>query len=119
MRGDLGDRARLQHILDAIFEIESYTHQVGFDDFVENSMMRFASIKQLEIIGEAANSLTNELKRRFSNIEWQAIIGLRNILVHHYFGIDENVVWGIIQKDIPELKMKVVEILRNLKNKAI
>lgn len=55
MRGDLGDRARLQHILDAISEIESYTHRVGFDDFVGNSMMRFASIKQLEIIGEAAN----------------------------------------------------------------
>ena len=49
MRGDLGDRARLQHILDAISEIESYTHRVGFDDFVGNSMMRFASIKQLEI----------------------------------------------------------------------
>ena len=50
MRGDLGDRARLQHILDAISEIESYTRQVSLDDFVENSMMRFVSIKQLEII---------------------------------------------------------------------
>ena len=119
MRGDLGDRARLQHILDAISEIESYTRQVGFDDFVANSMMRFASIKQLEIIGEAANSLTDEFKRRFSNIEWRSIVGLRNILVHHYFGIDENVVWDIIQKDVPELKMKVAEILANLENKAV
>jgi len=119
MRGDLGDRARLQHILDAIVEIESYTRQVGFDDFAENSMMRFASIKQLEIIGEAANSLTDQFKRRFSDIEWRAIIGLRNILVHHYFGIDENVVWGIIQKDIPELKVKVVEILGSLENRVV
>lgn len=119
MRGDLGDRARLQHILDAILEIESYTRQVSFDDFVVNSMMRFASIKQLEIIGEAANSLTDEFKRRFPNIEWRTIIGLRNILVHHYFGIDENVVWGIIQKDIPELKVKVVEILESLENYVV
>ncbi len=119
MRGDLGDRARFQHILDAIFEIESYTRQAGFDDFVENSMMRFASIKQLEIIGEAANSLTDEFKRRFPDIEWRAIIGLRNTSVHHYFGIDENVVWGIIQKDIPELKVKVVEILESLENKVV
>ena len=119
MQGDLGDRTRLQHILDAIVEIESYTRQVGFDDFVVNSMMRFASIKQLEIIGEAANSLTDEFKRRFSDIEWRAIIGLRNILVHHYFGIDENVVWGIIQKDIPELKARVVEILKSLENRVV
>ena len=119
MRGVLGDQARLQHILDAIFEIESYTHQVGFDDFVENSMMRFASIKQLEIIGEAANSLTDEFKRRFSDVEWRAIIGLRNILVHHYFGIDENVVWDIIQKDVPELKAKVVEIWESLENRVV
>ena len=119
MRGDLGDRARLQHILDAILEIESYTRQVSFDDFVENSMMRFASIKQLEIIGEAANSLTDEFKRRFSNIEWRTIIGLRNILVHHYFGIDDNVVWRIIQKDIPELKMKVVEIVEILEHTVV
>ena len=64
MRGDPGDRTRLQHILDAIFEIESYTRQVGFDDFVENSMMRFASIKQLEIIGEAANSLNRSVQTK-------------------------------------------------------
>ena len=119
MRGDLGDRARPQHILDAISEIAFYTHQVGFNDFVDSSMMRFASIKQLEIIGEAANSLTDDFKRRFSKIEWRAIIGLRNILVHRYFGIDENVVWGIIQKDIPELKVKVEEFLESLERKVV
>lgn len=119
MRGDLGDRARLQHILDAIFEIESYTRQVSFDGFAANSMMRFASIKQLEIIGEAVNALTDEFRRRFPNIEWRTIIGLRNILVHHYFGIDENVVGGIIQKDIPKLKVKVVDILENLENNVV
>jgi uncharacterized protein with HEPN domain len=111
MRSDLGDRARLQHILDAISEIESYTSQAGFNDFMANSMMRFASIKQLEIIGEAANSLSDELKARFSEIEWGQIVGLRNVLIHQYFRVDEKVVWGIIQKDIPELKTKVLAIL--------
>lgn len=97
----------------------NHTRQVSFDAFATNSLMRFASIKQLEIIGEAVNSLTDEFKRRFSNIEWRTIIGLRNIPVHHYFGIDENVVWGIIQKDIPELKVKVVDILENLENNVV
>lgn len=60
MHGHLDDRARLQHILDAITEIVSYTAQADFDDFTNHSMMRFASIKQLEIIGESANKLTDE-----------------------------------------------------------
>lgn len=119
MRNDFGDNARLRHILEAISEIESYTNQASFDDFMANSMMLFASIKQLEIIGEAANYLTDELKASSSEVEWRKIISLRNILIHQYFGVDENVVWGIIQKDIPELRTKVEGILENLENDAV
>jgi uncharacterized protein with HEPN domain len=69
MRGKLGDKIRLMHILDAIEEIESYISQVDFDVFMENSMMRFACIKQMEIIGEASNHISTETKERFSTIE--------------------------------------------------
>jgi uncharacterized protein with HEPN domain len=119
MRSDFGDNARLQHILEAILEIESYTNQASFDDFMANSMMRFASIKQLEIIGEAANYLTDELKGRFSEVEWRQIVGLRNVLIHQYFRVDENVVWGIIQNNVPELRAKVEEILNDLGSPAV
>jgi uncharacterized protein with HEPN domain len=68
MRGKIGDKERLSHILDAIVEIESYTLNVEFKDFISNSMMRFASIKQIEIIG------------------------MRHILIHEYFGVDANLV---------------------------
>ena len=77
-------------------------------------MMRFASIKQLEIIGEAANNLTNELKSKFTEIEWRKIVGLRNILVHQYFGVDEKIIWDIIQEDIPELRTQVETIVNQL-----
>ena len=114
MKGKLGDRARIQHIYESILEIESYVGDCELSDFRENSMMRFACIKQLEIIGEASNQVSEEVKGRFSNIEWRQIIGMRNIFVHEYFGIDAHLVWEIIDKDIPDLKKKVKEIIDSL-----
>lgn len=110
MRGKLGDKIRLMHILDAIEEIESYVSHVDFDVFMENSMMRFACIKQMEIIGEASNHMSTETKEKFSNIEWSQIVGMRNVFVHEYFGIDSSLVWEIIKNDLPELKLKITLI---------
>ena len=115
MRSKLGDRIRLQHILDAIQEIESYLGDIDFDSFLKNSMMRFACIKQMEIIGEASNHISDEVKSQFSTIEWEQIIGMRNVFIHEYFGVDSNIVWEIIKGDIPDLKDKVAEILNSLK----
>lgn len=111
MKGNIGDKQRLLHILDAIVEIEDYTQNVSFETFSSNSMMRFASIKQLEIIGEAANYLTEETKTKFSDVEWQQIIGMRHILVHEYFGVDNNLIWQVIADDLPVLKEKVTNVL--------
>lgn len=111
MRGRLGDKARLQHILDAIDEIESYIIKCDFDDFMDNSMMRFACIKQMEIIGEAGNHISDEIKAKFSEIEWAQIVGMRNVFVHEYFGIDAKLVWEIIKKDVPDLKEKISKIV--------
>jgi len=107
MRSELGDEIRLRHILDAIEEIEVYLSKVDFQSFLQDSMIRFACIKQMEIIGEASNHITEKLKSEFTNIEWAQIIGMRNVFIHEYFGIDSSVVWGIIKKDIPELKEKI------------
>lgn len=107
MLSESGDKIRIQHIADAIEEIEKYLLGVEFGHFMENSMMRFACIKQMEIIGEAANHLSDELKSGFSTVEWSQIIGMRNVFVHEYFGIDSGIVWEIIKKDIPELKAKI------------
>jgi len=70
-------------------------------------MMRFASIKQIEIIGEAARHVSDETRSKFPNIAWKEIAGLRNILVHEYFGIDADLIWQIITVDIPELKNRL------------
>ena len=114
MRSELGDKIRLQHIIDAIEEIEKYLVATDLSIFLENSMMRFACIKQMEIIGEACNHLSVELKSKFSNIEWVQIVGMRNVFAHEYFGIDSRLVWEITKNDIPELKVKIELILKSL-----
>lgn len=114
MRSKLGDEIRLKHILDAIEEIEKYLIEVDFSVFIEDSMMRFACIKQMETIGEASKHLSSQLKSKFSNIEWAQIVGMRNIFIHEYFGIDSTLVWEIIKEDIPELKDKIKIILQSI-----
>jgi uncharacterized protein with HEPN domain len=114
MRGKIADKERLGHILDAIAELEAYTTNIQFKDFLANSMMRFASIKQIEIIGEAANYITPETKQLFSDIEWGQVVGMRHILIHEYFGVDANLVWQVIINDIPHLKAAIIRINPNL-----
>ena len=114
MQSELGDEIRLKHILDAIEEIETYLSEVDFPIFIENSMMRFACIKQMEIIGEASNHISNELKSKFTDVEWAQIVGMRNVFAHEYFGIDSSLVWEIIKNDIPDLKAKIKLILQSI-----
>jgi uncharacterized protein with HEPN domain len=114
MRGKLGDSIRLQHILEAIHEKETYLVLSDFIEFMSNSRMRFACIKQMEIIGEASNHISEEIKSKFTDIEWAQIIGMRKVFVHEYFGIDTKLVWEIIKNDIPDLKEKVSMIFQSL-----
>lgn len=111
MKGKLGDKARLQHILDAIAEIERYTQSTSYEDFHSNSMMHYATVKQLEIIGEAANHITEDLKRTSTQVPWKEIIGLRNILIHEYFGIDTKLVWDIINTELPAFHSQIKDLL--------
>ena len=68
----------------------------------------------MEIIGEASNHISDELKSKFSEIAWAQIVGMRNVFAHEYFGIDSSLVWEIIKKDIPELKLKITNILESI-----
>jgi len=114
MRGKVGDKVRLLHIIEAIEEIENYLTGVDFSTFMQNSMMRFACIKQMEIIGEASNHISLEVRSKFSDIEWSQIIGMRNVFVHEYFGVDTHLVWEIIKSDLPDFKKKIVAIAETI-----
>ena len=114
MKGQLSDKARLYHILDAIQSIEAYVEGVSFEDFSSSSEKTFATVKQLEIIGEAANRITETTKNLWSDIEWPKIIALRNILVHEYFIIDHSIIWEIIGDEMISFKIQIEEILDSI-----
>jgi uncharacterized protein with HEPN domain len=114
MRNDRADRLRLLHMQEAIEEIESYLNGVDFESFVRDSMVRFACIKQLEIIGEASNHVSENTKLRFTFVEWNQLRGLRNVLVHEYFGVDVKVIWDILIWDLQPLKQKIGRMLLEL-----
>lgn len=107
------DGERLLDILDAIRQIEKYAVR-GFDAFSQNELIQVWFTRHLQIIGEAARSLSSNLTDKYPAVPWGEIIGLRNVLVHNYFEIDLEVVWGIVQDDLPPLKKQVEIILRDL-----
>ena len=114
MKGQLSDKARLHHILDAIRSIEAYVEGIPFQEFSSSSEKTFATVKQLEIIGEAANRVSVESKAMKPDIEWSKIIALRNILVHEYYIVDHIIIWDIIEVELPNLKIRIEELLSSL-----
>jgi uncharacterized protein with HEPN domain len=106
------DKERLNHILEAISDIEEFTKGISYEAFLENKMMRLAVVRLIEIIGEASTVVTDKLKEEYIDIEWSVLKGIRNIVVHEYFGINYTIIWTTIQKDIQPLKIKLLSILR-------
>ncbi len=114
MKGPLTDKIRIQHILDAIAEVEKYLSGISYEDYLANSEKRFATVKQIEIIGEACNHISTEMKQAHSEIEWKAIAGFRNISIHEYFGVNFHIVWEIAKNDLPVLKEQFRKMLTTL-----
>jgi len=114
MQDRLGNRIRLLHIIDAINEIEMYTKDTDLESFVKNSMMFNATLRQLEIIGEASNRLSEDLLQNNPEIPWARVTGLRNLIVHEYFGIDDFTIWNVIKINLPVLKTKNEQLILEL-----
>lgn len=91
--------------------MESYLLNVSLDEFLANSEKRFATIKQIEIIGEACARISSPVKDKYPEIEWKNIVGFRNISIHEYFGVNFQIVWQIAQNDLPTLKQQFTTIL--------
>lgn len=111
MKKSDGDRARLLHILEAIQYTQSFIAGKDKSSIYDDPMLRFAIERQLEIIGEAANHLSDELKAACPEIDWRKIVAFRNFVAHEYFGIDLELVWDIVVNKIPPLEATVSELL--------
>ena len=108
-----GDRERLLDIQEAIQRIEKYAAQ-GREAFDRDELIQNWFVRHLQIIGEAVRAIPAEFKDRYPEIPWSQIMGMRNILVHDYFGIDREVVWSAVERDLPDLKRKIETILKKL-----
>jgi len=104
------DRVYLSHIRDAISQIESYTPG-GEEVFYRERIVQDAVIRNLEVIGEAARHLSDNLRARHPEIPWMRIAGLRDVLIHEYFGVRMDRVWRVVEHRLPELKRLVESIL--------
>jgi len=111
------DRQRLVDILEAIENIERYTGG-GRSAFDRNELVQTWVLFQLMVIGEAVRALSDAFRFGHPEVAWPQIVALRNNVVHHYFGIDEDIVWEIVTDDIPDLKRIIAAILDTMDDSA-
>lgn len=102
---------RLRDILEAIANIERYALR-GREAFENDELIQNWFVRHLQIIGEAARALPQETRDRAPDVPWSKIVGMRHIVVHDYFAVDTEIVWDVIERDLPDLRRKVEGILR-------
>lgn len=107
------DRAYFEDILEAIARVEKYSAR-GRDDFESDELIQTWVVHHIQIIGEAVGKVSDELKGDHPEVPWALIKAMRNVLVHFYFGIDTDKVWGVVDGDLPKLKCDIQSILDSL-----
>ncbi|PKL62717.1 MAG: DUF86 domain-containing protein [Methanomicrobiales archaeon HGW-Methanomicrobiales-2] len=101
----------LRDILEAIGRIDRYTRGMGYEEFLQNELVQDGVIRNLMVIGEATKLIPEPLKCEHADISWRKIAGMRDILIHAYFGIHSEIVWDVVRNKLPELQVAVREML--------
>jgi uncharacterized protein with HEPN domain len=104
------DRERLRDILEAIERVEKYSAR-GRQAFEGDELIQIRIVHHLQVIGEAARTLSAEFTGAHGQVPWSQIVGMRNVLVHNYFGVDTDIVWEAVRRDLPSLKAQLETIL--------
>ena len=102
----------LDHIMEAINKINKYSKGMDSHEFLKNTLVQDATVRNIEIIGEAVKNLPHDFKKKNKDIPWKDIAGMRDRIAHFYFGIDYRLVWDTIKKDIPELKKRIQALIK-------
>jgi uncharacterized protein with HEPN domain len=104
----------VSHILECIEIIERYIRNTKKSSFMKSIQKQDAVIRRIEVIGEATKHLPKEIKDRYSTVPWQKIAGMRDMLIHEYFGVDLELTWNVATKDIPRLKKEILRLMHEL-----
>jgi len=104
----------LEHILESILLIEEYVRDKNRSDFLKSKQLQDSVVRRIEIIGEAIKNIPNDFKEKYTQIPWREFTGMRDILIHQYFGIDLDLTWQVIYRDLPKLKKQIIDIKKEI-----
>ena len=107
-------RVFIEHMLDSISAIKEFSKNTSLNDLLSSRIKQSAIVREIEIIGEAAKNISENLKKTHKEVPWRDIIGTRDRMIHQYFGVDMEVVWNIVKRDIPTLEKQLVKIKKDL-----
>jgi len=107
------DKIYLFHIIECIENIKDYVAP-GKSVFFESKLIQDAVIRNLEIIGEATKKISAELRQKENNIPWREMAGLRDVLIHDYFGVDLSIIWNVVEKELPKIHTLIKDIMSKM-----
>jgi uncharacterized protein with HEPN domain len=102
-----------EDILEATNSIKEYTHDMGYEKFIQDKKTRDAVVRNLEIIGEAAKNIPVDIKEKYPEVNWKEMAGMRDKLIHEYFGVSNVIVWETIKNDIPLFESQIEKIIKD------
>lgn len=108
------DEVFIKHILDEIDFLIDSSKDLEYEGLVKDETLKRAFVRSLEVIGEAAKNISSEFRQKHPDIEWRELTGLRDKLIHRYFGVKWEIVWDVVKSKIPQLKERIEGILREL-----
>lgn len=112
MKREYGDY--IEDIIDSIDKLDNFTENMSYHDFLRDEKTIFAVVRALEIIGEAAKNIPDSFRKKYPEIPWKSVAGMRDKLIHEYFGVKIDLVWETVRTKIPLLKPKFKKILKDL-----
>ena len=102
----------LRHVLDEITFLLEHTRALSFDDFMEDAVLKRACARSFEIMGEAVKNISTDFRRKHKEIDWKNIAGMRDKLIHQYFGVNWDILWDVIKEKLPGVKVHLEKILK-------